>query len=99
CGAMMQSVDRCIRAFDTATDRCTGEWPLPPRFTVDQLRVAFGLAANDPLFECYRITEQIAAGLGLDTEFQFEFGSHEYFLEADAVELEDKDSASEDQST
>ncbi len=77
---------RVIRAFSRKTDAVVHDYPLT-RFDLESFRQVFKiLDGNDPMYDCYEITPEIAEKMDPDMEKppDWNFSEYVYFLETDA---------------
>jgi hypothetical protein len=81
----MAQVRRMLRAFERKPgDGLLGEWPIQCLSLAD-LQAMFGVEIDDPMYECYPVTETHVAALSAATGTNLDVMAYDSFVEADAV--------------
>ncbi|MCB1682694.1 MAG: hypothetical protein H6858_04715 [Rhodospirillales bacterium] len=83
----MTKVVRLIRYFEKEGDDLVGEISLPQdKLNLGELQKLFHIPSENPMYDCYRITNQNVKFFQNLIRHEFDFEKYEYFFECDAVE-------------
>jgi len=80
----MAQIVRYIRFFDRKNGKLVGEITLPA-LPLTPLQVLFGQSSDNPMYECFEITEAHRSYFEVLADRKLDFESYDYFLECDAV--------------
>lgn len=85
----MTEVTRWLRAYSTEGDELVYEWQLPVTVSLANLQSLVGVAASNPMYDCFPMNDRAIEVLESRLELrQLRLPEHvrvEYFLEADQV--------------
>jgi hypothetical protein len=77
-------VTRWIRGYDKLHGKLLVEYRLPESWTLERLRSLFGVAEDNPMYDCFFVDKTVAKTLEPSIGSPLVGDDREFFLEADA---------------